>query len=365
MSTSSPLNNFFGIRMDLKSAKESNYENNKNDFWDPVENLNINKIKTNVIEILAKHEYLKANPKHAATQKRNWIIVGVMTAVLVFFVTGKLKLSFIFGLITGGLPVIGLTLYYYNLGRDLLKTEIAHNNGWLYDPTLSNKKGNLLQKKYPKLFKNTMIDDQFWGQENVRNKQYSFYSGICIRSKTLTEQRKANKKIIAVSPLGASLLNGGMQKKLDQIKEESSGEYFVFIKLEKELKTEFLLHPQKNNLLNDLLNKSKEFELESTDFNKLFAFSYDGKKDHNALEIVKNLSPAVQLKLARFAAEKQLKEILFSKSNIIFTFKNSLASTLKTDFMKSSELKTADAEILENEIISVIDIGTSIVKHLN
>ena len=328
------LDSLFGMSVSKKDLSKFNAEkeSKRKEYWDPTEKLKVEDINTRCAKVLAQVNFLKDNPKHPSKQRFIWCGIGLVIGLffLFFNVLGLTIAAFT-------IPFFLVTFYFKNLSRDLLKIQLASKNNWLYDPTPSHYKYQLLKSHYPEIFKkgnrSQRIDDQFWGVNTIRKKDYLFNSGMFYYSV------KKGKNSTTYTT------------------------HYLFIKLQKKLNCEFLLSPEKKSIFN--VFRSKEINTESEEFNKLFEFSYNGKKDEKALEIVKSLSPAVQLKLTELTKKKGPFNVLFSKSTILFLFNGALLPNMKTNLFNSVEIKTNDAEKVEKEISLLIDLGASIAKYLN
>lgn len=327
------IDSLFGMpSLDKSINKDDGKEKEANkNYWDPSQHLDINAISLRSRKILGQVNFLKENPNHPSKQLKRWLLIGIIIGIIVaFFIP-------IFGILIAISPYFIVTLYFKNLSRDLLKIQLANKYNWLYDPTPNIERYNLLKTHYPEIFKRgnqaQKIDDQFWGVNKIRQKEYFFHSGVFYYS---VKNRKNTTNHTT---------------------------HYLFIRLEKELKSEFLLSPEKKSIFN--IFRSKEINTESEEFNKLFAFSYNGKKDDHALEIVKSLSPAVQTKLIEMARQKGPFHVQFSKKTILFLFDGLLLPKIQTNLFKTVNINSNDAKKVEKEISSLIDVGTSVVKYLN
>ena len=325
---------FLGIpvyKLDLSKHKVQDVDKARQ-LWDPTGNLDVDLVDLRSAKILAKVNFFKENPKHASKQRTKWTLIGLLIGLVFSF------LSPFAAIIGPAIPFGLLTSYFKNFGKEVVKIQLANKNNWLYDPTPSHRKHHLLESKYPQIFKkgnqDQKVDDQFWGINTVREKEYLFNAGVFQYS---VKSGKNNST--------------------------SYTTHYLFIQLHKELKCEFLLSPESKSIFNFL--RSKEIDTESEEFNKMFEFSYNGKKDESALEIVKSLSPAVQTKLIELARKKGPFNVLFSKSVILFLFKGALLRNIKTNMFKNVEIDAEDARKVEEEISFQVDLGTSIAKYLN
>ena len=88
-------------------------------------------------------------------------------------------------------------------------------------------------------------------------------------------------------------------------------------------------------------------------------------KKRKKAEIIKNLSPAVQLKLIKLAKRKAILKILFSEEKIVFAFKDKLIYNLNTNAYRYSGIKPNDVKSVEKEIDDIIQLSVSIIKYLD
>jgi hypothetical protein len=306
-------------------------------FWDPIGEINFKEINARSAKDLAKYHFLKANPKHFSKYRLIWFLIGLSSSLFFWFLDFNVWIpAACFGFTATYL--ILQNSYLSSLGKNLVRIQLAEKNNWLYDPNPGPNRYKILTSRFPKIFNrgddySQSITNEYWGLSTLKQKEYFFNGGLFYYSFKIGDETKTH-------------LN-----------------HYLFIRLEKELKSEFLLSPEKKSIFN--VFRSKEINTESEEFNKLFEFSYNGEKDEKAVEIVKSLSPAVQLKLIDLAKNKGAFDVLFSKSTVLFLMEDPLLPEMKTNLFKSVEIKTNDAEKVEKEISSLLDIGVSIAKYLN
>ena len=329
----------FGVAISAEELSKYEEQLAKKDqkYWDPAGEINFKEINARSAKVLAQYHFLKANPKHFSKNRLIWFVIGLSSSLLFWFLDFNVWIpAACFGFTATYL--IFQRNYLFLLSKDLLKIQLAEKNNWLYDPKPSPNRYKILKSHFPKIFNkgdnnSQNISDEFWGLTTLKQKEYFFNAGLFYYSIKVGDNTKSYLR------------------------------QYLFIKLEKEIKSEFLLSPEKTSIFNFF--RSKEINTESEEFNKLFEFSYDGKKDEKALEIVKSLSPAVQLKLIELAKNKGAFDVLFSKSTILFLMDGKLLPEMKTNLFKSVEMNLTDTQKVEKEISSLLEIGTSIAKYLN
>jgi hypothetical protein len=348
--------NFLGFFNLLKPTKQNKekaqtaFETKTKTYWDATNGLDLNRVKTNSLEIFSKFEKLKEDPKIISRQKRLGMIIGIIgtiislvfTPVILYVSDGNGGIIFVmiiiswiyYGIVRG---------YYKNLAIDLVKAEIARENHWLYDPEHDSSKWRQLSQYFPEIFqkgnKSQYVEDQFWGVFDKKGKQTHFNTGRF--SYTIESGSGKNR-------------NSTTYEKY----------YFIFA-IPKDLKSRFYLYPENTfSKIGNFFSK-KEINTESITFNKTFAFSYNGKKGDNALHIVKTLSPAIQEKLIHLAKDKSDTNILFAHNTISFCFNGYMLNKTKTDFAKSLELAPEDKRIVEEQMNFLIDISTEMTRFLD
>lgn len=339
--------NFLKPTKQNKDKAQSDFETIKRTFWDPTNNLNLGKVKQNSIDIFSKYEKLKEDPKIISRQKRNGIIIGITGTIISIsiatLVQKNIFQTIIFGTIISWIYYGTLSSYYKNLAVDLIKAQIAKDNHWLYDPEHDRDKWYLLSNTFPEIFrkgnKSQYVEDQFWGIFEKNSKQTNFNTGRF--SYTIETGSGKNRSSTTYH------------------------KYYYIFSIPKELQSRFHLYPE--HIGSKILNffTKKEINTESIEFNKTFAFSYNGKKDEKALNIVKTLSPAIQEKLVRLSQDKKDLNILFAKNAILFCFDGYLLTKPETNFEKKLELDQKDKKVIDDQMNSLIEISTEMSRFLD
>jgi len=197
----------------------------------------------------------------------------------------------------------------------------------------------ILPRNISKGNKSQYIEDQFWGTFEKNNKITHFNAGR----------------------FSYTIESGGGKNHHSTTYYKN---YFIFA-IPKDLKSRFHLYPENiGSKINNFFSK-KEINTESIEFNKVFAFSYNGKKDENALHIVKTLSPVIQEKLINLAKAKSDTQILFSHNTIIFYFNGYMLNKPQTNLEKELKLAREDKENIENQMNYLIEISTEMSQYLD
>lgn len=141
--------------------------------------------------------------------------------------------------------------------------------------------------------------------------------------------------------------------------------HFFAIKLDKSIKARFFLYPE--NVFSKIGNlfTKKEINTESIEFNRTFAFSYDGRKNESAFDIVKVLSPSLQLKLLDLNKRKKDMNVLFMNECVFFDFRGKLLKKMDTNLLKDIEISQKDKDLIKNELNNLIEISREVVDCLD
>ncbi len=343
--------NFLKPTQQNKDKAQAEFENITKTFWDATNGLNLSRIKTNSLEIFSKYDKLKQDPKIISRQKTKGLIIGILgtsislalTPIMLFGGDGDGFQLILFGIIISWAYYGAVKSYYKNLAIDLVKAQIAKDSHWLYDPENDNAKWKQLSSYFPEIFqkgnKSQYVEDQFWGVFDKNSKQTHFNTGRF--SYTIESGSGKNRHSTTYHK-----------------------HYFIFA-IPKELKSRFHLYPE--NIGSKIGNffKKKEINTESIQFNKTFAFSYNGDKGDKALHIVKTLSPAIQEKIISLANEKKDTQILFAHNTITFCFEGYMLNNPKTNFEKELKLAPEDKESIETQMNYLIDISTEMTRFLD
>jgi hypothetical protein len=320
------------------------YSDHHQNVWDPAEDFSIDKITRNSSKVLAKYEKLKKDPGLPVRQRQKalrviLILIACSFAEMYFF--GHFYSTFIIGVI-GYLAYNGITQYYKKLGIDLVKISIALEKNWFYDPLNDFSKWQSLVNKYPEAFMRgndeQNVEDQLWGKYSCNNQEYDSYSGLF----HYTRVTRSSK--------------GGTSKKMFE-------KNFFCLRLLKPLKTRFYLFTDGTDAKSSEI-KSNPVSTESVEFNKNFSISCE-KDGENILEIMKILSPAVQVRLTDLVKAKGPYGILFSENCIFYVFNGPFFKQVKSDLFTGVDMSPEDRTYFETEFSSLINLTTDLTRYFD
>lgn len=305
--------------------------------WDPLNAFTPLRIRENCAKLEASFERLQNDSNFLGKFRMQTWLFGI------FALLAGIGLSFLFNSLMPGIygvmicigSIVVSIIYLRNLSKDLIKFGIAKKENWVYDPDVDTMRARDFILKFPEIFKkgtrNHEVEDQFWGTY----KKVEFHSG---------------------------LFRYVIQRGRDSTRVQT---HYYAIKMKSPLKQRFHLYPENfGSKLANLFTK-KQISTESIAFNKAFAFSYDGKREEKALDIVATLTPAVQQQLVDLKRKKKLLEVLFTKDCIIFLFSGVLLKKLETNLAKSLEISKNDVDKVRDELQSVLDVSETLVDILS
>lgn len=306
----------------------------KNNIWGLLGSPNISQIGADCSLLEWQAKMLREN---SASLKRRLKIANALImigVVLIFFL--------------GFIPLVLAIIYYSiikgsinSIKTDLIKYQVTKKNGWIYNPTPSNVDGLKLSKSYPKIFRrgvDQFVDDQVWGTYVTPKTKRAFHLGSYTY---ITETHTKNGTHRTPHP-----------------------HYFFAVKLEKKIKSPFMLYQE--SLFSKIGQKfqDKEIDVESIKFNKTFAFSYEGKKADKSIDIVKMISPAVQLQLLELNKKGSNLNVLFDSDTMIFLFGGKLFKHFKTKLVDGGDIASDDLELFNGYLQSFNQIANEIISKI-
>lgn len=304
------------------------------DVWDPLGTFNPKVIQTNVAKLEASFEMLKNNPQiiKKTINSATYFGIGFGIFFLIFFFFTFITHFLFFAIAVFILLRYLAMAFIRSISTDLIKLSLAKKYGWVYDPQYDLTRTKIFVQKIPEIFnkgnRSQQVEDQFWGT----------YQHIPFNTGLFEYTIKSGKNSRTVK-----------------------NHYFA-IKLPSKVKARF--HLYKEGVFSKLGNlfTDKEINTESIEFNKTFAFSYNGKKDEKALHIVSTLTPAVQERLLEMYKKNDLLEVLFVDDTVFFLFDGVLLPKIKTDFRKSLNLADEDSRELEAKLQQVLIVAKEMTK---
>jgi hypothetical protein len=345
------IQNFLGAAR--KQKQKTQPEESKHTFWDPTgETVTNERFKLQRKEIEEKYDAYLKNP---GIPRRNLLIFSlpaIATVLLLIFRPQSLNLVSQIddgqGLLFLLLPFVPAIIYIshvFKVQRRLIKLAIAADYHWVFCPEERPQKWQMLKDKYPELFqkgnKDQTILDEIWGDFESNGETTPFWAAIFqYVIETRDSKGRRNRKTITKTAYA--------------------------LQLNKTLKTDFRLEPE--GLMGKFLNlfrRNKEINTESTEFNKNFMVYYNGKKVDKELEIIKLLTPSVQVRLNQLQQQKGKFALQFRGNTVIYLFPKRMIRKMKTNFFKGVRVHPEDKEKLEAQLHNFLSISSDIVRYLD
>lgn len=306
----------------------------KNNIWGLIGSPNIQRISADCSLLEWQAKMLT---KNSASLKKKIRLANI-------FIFVGVGLIFVLGFV----PLILAIIYYSiikgsinSIKTDLLKYQVVKKNGWVYDPTPSKSDASLIAKKYSKIFKRGVdqyVDDQVWGTYKTSSGSRDFHLGSYTY---VTEHHTKNGTHRTPHP-----------------------NYFFAVRLDKKITKSFMLYQE--SIFSKIGQKfsDKEIDVESIEFNKTFAFSYDGKKQDSSIDIVKLLSPSVQLQLLELNSKGKNLNVLFDSDTIIFLFSGKMFKKFKTKLVDGGDVAKEDSDLFNDYLQSFNQIANGIISKI-
>ena len=325
----------------LSEAKNTLYQNLPQ-LWDPTNSINYQRIKNQCINLEAQYRYLQANPKTFSFQRKKGFIIGffgTLFGIITFFIFLDIKIS-LFLIAISWFYLIAEFTTHNDISQDILKLQVANRKNWLYDPFRNKTKWSKLKKLFPMVFskgdENQRVENMFWGLFLHQNKYQYFHAGEFIYDELKIDISMKYKKV-------------------------PKTQHYIIMYNEKNIQSTFMLVPES---FKTKFNKN-EITTESNEFNKKYSFIYEGSKKLKELNIIKILSPAVQEKLLVLGRKREEISILFHNNYIIFSIQGPIFKKTYTNFKKNPTLDQRDITFLDNELTSLNEISSEILKYLD
>jgi hypothetical protein len=221
---------------------------------------------------------------------------------------------------------------------------IANRQGWHYCPAESHERWLRFAEAYPEIFqkgnKDQNLQDEFWGITEGQGHKADFWSGI-FEYVIETEGDKGRKN-----------------------RQTKHCNVFA-LRLSKVLKCDFCLRPESLGAKIRNWFTRKEIDTESADFNRNFAVYYNGKKVEEELEIIKTLSPSVQMRLIEMKEQFGKFTLLFRRDVVLISFNGRLLKRMRTNFFRQVAVDTRDSEALTERLKSVLEVSADIARFLD
>lgn len=320
-------------------------------FWDPFGEVPSDSVlESRNQKVQKRFEEWKTNP---GKLKRNFFLllaIGILFyGLLVFSAAFRDFIWIIFmeswedpfpyGYVLPWTPAVAYWVYIKKTQIDIIKKLVADRYNWKYDPSDQAVRWQKAVKLMPEIFEKgnngQNIQDQFWG----KYQDMDFWSGIFHYQ-----------------------VESGSGKNRKNTKHDA---HFFCVKLPQTMENRFLLRPE--GLGTKLTNafRKKDIDLESEEFNKAFSISYKESKSARELDIVKSLSPSIQIRLLDLKNTSGKFTFLFAGNTAVILFKGRLFKKMYSNFIfKGVFLDLRDKQYLEQKLSDVLAISSEMVPYI-
>lgn len=310
-------------------------------FWDPSgQRLSPNQFEKDLEKVHKKLKKFQAHPKRL---QRNLLLLLIPAFILDGFLLGTPSIfhsimesengGYIFGIVF--LPAIWYWGYVQSVQKDMIKSLIAAEQGWLYNPdSLDTRRFTKFSNLLIRRGRNHSVEDEFWGKFPYQEKAYDFYLSLYTYETTKRSGKKRRTRTHY-----QTLFSLHLPKRIHHAFQVNRDRQFSWGK--------------------------KKLETESVEFNKKFTVNYKGENSDQAITIVKTLSPAVLEKLVNLHKSRKIIRIHFEDDVVFFIFNGKLIPKMRTNFFKKVAVDERDKIYLAEQIQRIIDLAMSLMKYLD
>lgn len=229
-------------------------------------------------------------------------------------------------------PLIFYRRFVIRFQDDLILYLLCENNHWIFNPAVDNNRFQLLQRVFPAVFnvgRSQMITDQIWGAFQAQEKVGFWRSTFTY---TVGSGKNSHTYIKAV---------------------------FV-LRLSRQLPVSFKL--SKAGLFSSFEDVVKT---ESADFNKLFQISSDQKDEAAKMQIIKILSPSVQVRLIDFIKNINFEAIYFQNNTITIIFPDEIWRPVYTNFFNQIAVDARDEALFMESLKQMVELPTEVINYID
>ena len=225
--------------------------------------------------------------------------------------------------------------YVWHLQEQLILYLVCQKNNWAYNPQIDRESVSEFITLFPQVFDkgySQYLDQQIWGEINKNNETIAFWKGVY----TYTTGSGRNSSVHHQS-------------------------IFV-LKLDNFLTVDFVV--EKTGFIGEFKEKFEDtIQTESEDFNKNFKITSSNDIDSKK-QIIKILSPSVQVRLIDFSNKYEIRKIVFAYNTIIFVFKKEIWKVKYTNFFKRFAVDERDEEVFSQSLLDMVKIPSEMIQFL-
>jgi hypothetical protein len=301
-------------------------------YWDPLgEKISTDTYKIQTQKLVEKTKWYRDNPFELKRNQLLFIFIPLCIA-LVYFLIFRFEGSIIPMIIFAFAPVLLYRSSIQSLQENMILFLMTQENNWVYLPDIDSDRYDKYQHLYPSYFNvghSQYIEDQIWGTIPT-NKPTQFWNCSFTYETGSGKSRQTHHHNI------------------------------------------FILHLYKPVPVNfDLKKKSalslggNNFKTESEEFNRTFSIQMDSDNPDSKLQLLRVLSPSVQVRLTEIATTFRIAQIGFYGTRMILDFKDDLWNFKYTNFFKEVRVDERDTEYFKNLLLMLTQIPIEMLHYID
>lgn len=301
-------------------------------YWDPFnETIRSDTYSLHTQKLVEKAESYQRNPFSIKRNLYLLLLLGIMINV-VCFALFRFESAILQVFIVSFVPV---SIYYAiirSFQENFILFLMSQQNNWVYNPDRDPKRYDKCRIFYPNFFDvghSQNIEDQLWGTL-WGEKPISFW----------------NCTFHYVTGSGKH--------------QQSHNHTIVILRLYKAVPVNFDL--RRIILLN---LTGSDYKTESEEFNRIFSISMQSNRPDSKLQLLKVLSPSVQVRLIQLASLFPLAKIGFSGSQMILDFNGLIWKCKHTNFFKEVKVDARDTEHFKSLLTTMTAIPVEMLQYID
>ena len=303
------------------------------DYWDPLgENIRKDTFNLHSQKLIQKAEEYK---KHPYRLKRNKYLLLLLAAAIIigYIVLSKFFYRELITVIIFSLaPLFIYSGIINGFPQNFILFLMCQENGWVYDPHDGSNRLSKLNSVFPDFFNqghSQKIEDQIWGFIN-KDRTTHFWHTTFTYVTGSGKSRQTHKHNI------------------------------FMLRIYKKVPINF--HIGKKGLISIFGN---DLKTESEEFNKLFNIQVDDIKPDTKLQLLKILSPSVQVRLIQLANKFPLDKVGFYGDTMVLDFHDEIWKSRYTDFFKEIKVDERDKSYFNKLVQTMISIPMEMLQFID
>lgn len=278
-------------------------------YWDPLhETIHSDSFQLETRKLLTKMEQYKKNPYVIKRNRLFTILIWIFIVGAYIYQWGFMG-PFIHVLVLSGIPFLIYTSLIHDFQQNFILFLMSQEHGWAYKPHEDESRIEKGKKIYPDIFDaghSPQVEDQVWGtvgssnQTDFWNCSFTYTTGSG-KSRTTHHHTIFILRLPAKLPIELTLFRKGL-----------------------------------------LSFSGSKYKTESEEFNKIFLIRVQNENTDSEMQVMKLLSPSVQVRLIQMAREFPLDGIVCKADTFALDFNNHIWKPRYTNFFNKVEIDRRD-----------------------